>query len=165
MTAAIGKLLREGGPVLAANLALAALLYGQCCGLLLRLRGARRRFAQMGAEGAAVRGPLLRLLQVELQDFFRRKRLLIGAMIAAAPLLGLLGTVAGMIGTFESLAGSAAQSSMGGLAGGISEALLNTEAGLAVAIPALLLLYLGHRQTEKGLRELASVEARAREAL
>jgi biopolymer transport protein ExbB len=161
MTAAIGKLLREGGPVLAANLALAALLYAQCCGLLLRLRGARRRFAKLGA---GARGPLLRLLQVELQDFFRRKRLLIGAMIAAAPLLGLLGTVAGMIGTFESLAGSAAQS-MGGLAGGISEALLNTEAGLAVAIPALLLLYLGHRQAEKGLRELASVEARAREAL
>jgi biopolymer transport protein ExbB/TolQ len=161
MTTAIGQLLREGGPVLAANLALAALLYAQCCGLLLQLRGARRRFATMGA---AVRAPLLRLLQVELQDFFRRKRLLIGAMIAAAPLLGLLGTVAGMIGTFESLAGSAAQS-MGGLAAGISEALLNTEAGLAVAIPALLLLYLGHRQAEKGLRELASVEARAREAL
>jgi biopolymer transport protein ExbB/TolQ len=164
MTSAIGKLLREGGPVLAANLALAALLYAQCCGLLLQLRGARRRFAKMGVEGAAIRMPLLRQLQFELQDFFRRKRLLIGAMIAAAPLLGLLGTVAGMIGTFESLAGSAAQS-MGGLAGGISEALLNTEAGLTVAIPALLLLYLGHRQAEKGLRELASVEARAREAL
>jgi biopolymer transport protein ExbB len=164
MTAAIGKLLREGGPVLAANLALAALLYAQCCGLLLQLRLARRRFAKMGAEGAVVRAPLLGLLKAELQEFFRRKRMLIGAMIAAAPLLGLLGTVAGMIGTFESLAGSAAQS-MGGLAGGISEALLNTEAGLTVAIPALLLLYLGHRQAEKGLRELASVEARAREAL
>jgi biopolymer transport protein ExbB len=164
MNPAIGKLLREGGPVLAANLALAALLYAQCCGMLLQLLGARRRFAKMGAEGAAVPAPLLRLLQAELREFFRRKRLLIGAMIAAAPLLGLLGTVAGMIGTFESLAGSAAQS-MGGLAGGISEALLNTEAGLAVAIPALLLLYIGHRQAEKGLRELASVEARARDAL
>jgi biopolymer transport protein ExbB/TolQ len=164
MTTAIGKLLREGGPVLAANLALAVLLYAQCCGLLLQLRGARRRFAKMGAGDAVVRAPLLRLLQAELQEFFRRKRLLIGAMIAAAPLLGLLGTVAGMIGTFESLAGSAAQS-MEGLAGGISEALLNTEAGLAVAIPALLLLYLGHRQAEKGLREMALVEARAREAL
>jgi biopolymer transport protein ExbB len=164
LSTAVIKLLREGGPVLAANLVLAALLYAQCCGLLLRLRGARRRFTRIGEGGAAIRAPLLRQLQVELQDFFRRKRLLIGAMIAAAPLLGLLGTVAGMIGTFESLAGGAAQS-MGGLAGGISEALLNTEAGLTVAIPALLLLYLGHRQAEKGLRELASVEARTREAL
>lgn len=164
MTSAIGKLLREGGPILATNLVLAALLYAQCCGLLLQLRGARRRFARMDARGAVIRAPLVRQLQVELQDFFRRKRLLIGAMIAAAPLLGLLGTVAGMIGTFESLAGGAAQS-MGGLAGGISEALLNTEAGLTVAIPALLLLYLGHRQAEKGMRELALVETRAREAV
>jgi biopolymer transport protein ExbB len=164
MTTAIGTLLREGGPILAANLALAALLYAQCCGLLLRLRGARRHFAKMGAAGAAIRAPLLRQMQVELEEFFRRKRLLIGAMIAAAPLLGLLGTVAGMIGTFEGLAGSAAQS-MEGLAGGISEALLNTEAGLTVAIPALLLLYLGHRQAEKGHRELGSIEARVRDAL
>jgi biopolymer transport protein ExbB/TolQ len=162
--AAIGKLLREGGPVLAANLALAALLYAQCCGLLFQVRGARRRFARMGAGGAAIRAPLLRQLQAEVRDFYRRKRLLIGAMIAAAPLLGLLGTVTGMIATFESLAGSAAQS-MGGLAGGISEALLNTEAGLTVAIPALLLLYLGQRKTEKGLRELAAIEARVRDAL
>jgi biopolymer transport protein ExbB len=162
MIGAIVKLLREGGPVLAANLALAALLYAQCCGLLLQLSGARRRFSKMGPERAAARPLLLRRLQGELREFFRRKRMLIGAMIAAAPLLGLLGTVAGMIGTFESMAGSAAQS-MGGLAAGISEALLNTEAGLAVAIPALLLLYLGHRQTEKGLRELASIEARLRD--
>lgn len=164
MTAAIGKLLREGGPVLAANLALAVLLYAQCCGLLLRLRGARWRFAKACAHGAAARALPLQLLQAELQEFFRRKRLLIGAMISAAPLLGLLGTVAGMIGTFESLAGSAAQS-IQGLAAGISEALLNTEAGLAVAIPALLLLYFGHRQAEKGLRELAAIEARVRGTL
>jgi biopolymer transport protein ExbB len=164
MITAIEKLLREGGLVLVANLVLAVLLYAECCGLLLHLRGARRRFARIGAAVGAVRAPVLQQMQVELQDFFRRKRLLIGAMIAAAPLLGLLGTVAGMIGTFESLAGSAAQS-MEGLAGGISEALLNTEAGLAVAIPAVILLYFGHRQAEKGLRELVLIEARVREAL
>jgi biopolymer transport protein ExbB/TolQ len=162
--AAVGKLLREGGAVLAANLVLAALLYAQCCGLLLQLRGARRRFAQMEVERTTVRARLIRQLKIELQEFFRRKRLLIGAMVAAAPLLGLLGTVAGMIGTFENLAGGATRS-MRGWAAGISEALLNTEAGLAVAIPALLLLYLGHRQAEKGLRELGAIEARVREAL
>jgi hypothetical protein len=162
MMSAIAKLLKDGGPVLLANIVLAVLLYTQCCGLLLQLRGTRRRFAQIGAVGP-VHTPALQRLQDELQDFFRRQRLLIGAMIAAAPLLGLLGTVAGMITTFESLSGRAAQS-INGLAAGISEALLNTEAGLAVAIPALLLLYCGHRQTQKGLRELVLLEARAREA-
>lgn len=55
-----------------------------------------------------------------------------------APLLGLLGTVTGMIHTFQSLAlfgGGQARL----LAGGISEALVTTEAGLVIAIPALLL--------------------------
>lgn len=164
MTTVMKDLLREGGAVFVANLVMAALLYGQCWGLLLALRGARRRLAKMSTESPPARGLPFHQLRAELRDFFRRKRLLIGAMIAAAPLLGLLGTVGGMIGTFESLAGSTRQS-MGGLAAGVSEALLNTEGGLAVAIPALLLLYLGHRQLEKGLRELASIEAMARDAL
>lgn len=53
-----------------------------------------------------------------------------------APLLGLLGTVMGMIAAFQALqeAGSNADPSM--LAGGIWEALLTTAAGMAVAIPA-----------------------------
>jgi len=162
MIPAIAKLLAEGGPVLVANLVLAVLLYARCCGLLLQLHGARRRFAGIEAV-SSVDGPALERLEDELQDFFKRQRLLIGAMIAAAPLIGLLGTVAGMIGTFESLSGPAAQS-IEGLAGGISEALLNTEAGLAVALPAVLLLYYGHRQTQKGLGDLVLLEARAREA-
>jgi biopolymer transport protein ExbB len=55
----------------------------------------------------------------------------------AAPLLGLLGTVMGIITTFEmiSLYGTGDPNTM---AGGISEALITTEAGLIVAIPALL---------------------------
>ena len=59
------------------------------------------------------------------------------ALIAAAPLLGLLGTVTGMIHTFRLITlfgvGDARL-----LADGISEALVTTEAGLCVAIPALL---------------------------
>jgi biopolymer transport protein ExbB len=53
-----------------------------------------------------------------------------------APLLGLLGTVLGMIAAFQALqqAGSKADPAL--LAGGIWEALLTTAAGMAVAIPA-----------------------------
>jgi biopolymer transport protein ExbB len=56
------------------------------------------------------------------------------------PLLGLLGTVTGMIGAFQALqeAGSRADPAM--LAGGIWEALLTTAAGMAVAIPAQIAL-------------------------
>ncbi|KZZ57434.1 biopolymer transporter ExbB, partial [Oleiphilus sp. HI0125] len=61
----------------------------------------------------------------------------LGTVAVITPLLGLLGTVIGMIKVFAQLqlegAGNAAA-----LAGGISEALITTAAGLTVAIPALI---------------------------
>lgn len=53
-----------------------------------------------------------------------------------APLLGLLGTVLGMIAAFQALQESGSQADPSQLAGGIWEALLTTAAGMAVAIPA-----------------------------
>src|SRR5690606_26617011 len=54
-----------------------------------------------------------------------------------SPLLGLLGTVVGMIQAFNAIATSDAMGRPELLAGGISQALLTTAAGLTVAIPAL----------------------------
>lgn len=53
-----------------------------------------------------------------------------------APLLGLLGTVMGMIAAFQALQESGSRADPSMLAGGIWEALLTTAAGMAVAIPA-----------------------------
>jgi biopolymer transport protein ExbB len=67
------------------------------------------------------------------------KRLsLLAAFGTAAPLLGLLGTVSGLVTLFKTM------NQMGGsdpkiLSGGISEALINAEVGLAIAIPVLLI--------------------------
>ncbi len=63
---------------------------------------------------------------------------IIGILVSVAPLLGLLGTVLGMIETFQviSLFGTGNANAM---AGGISVALITTEAGLLVAVPGLLL--------------------------
>ncbi len=57
-----------------------------------------------------------------------------------APLLGLLGTVLGMIAAFRALQDSGNQADPAVLAGGIWEALLTTAAGMAVAIPASMAL-------------------------
>ena len=53
-----------------------------------------------------------------------------------APLLGLLGTVLGMIAAFQTLQEAGSRADPAALAGGIWEALLTTAAGMAVAIPA-----------------------------
>lgn len=57
-----------------------------------------------------------------------------------APLVGLLGTVLGMIEAFQALQDSGARADPSALAGGIWEALLTTAAGMAVAIPASMAL-------------------------
>ncbi|MBC57308.1 MAG: flagellar motor protein MotA [Confluentimicrobium sp.] len=57
-----------------------------------------------------------------------------------APLLGLLGTVLGMIEAFQMLESAGSQADPAALAGGIWEALLTTAAGMAVAIPASMAL-------------------------
>jgi biopolymer transport protein ExbB len=61
---------------------------------------------------------------------------LIGVLAAIAPLIGLLGTVTGMIATFDVLAIFGTGNAKG-MAGGISEALITTQTGLLVAIPGL----------------------------
>jgi len=57
-----------------------------------------------------------------------------------APLLGLFGTVLGMIAAFQALQQTGARADPAALAGGIWEALLTTAAGMALAIPASIAL-------------------------
>jgi biopolymer transport protein ExbB len=61
----------------------------------------------------------------------------IGTIAAVAPLLGLLGTVTGMIDVFQKVSATA-DPQINELAGGIWEALVTTGAGLSVAIPSFL---------------------------
>ncbi|HEX4974595.1 MAG TPA: MotA/TolQ/ExbB proton channel family protein [Pseudomonadales bacterium] len=74
----------------------------------------------------------------------------LGTIAMIAPLLGLLGTVTGMIKVFDAivLKGSGDPAV---LAGGISEALITTVAGMMVAIPSLFF----HRYFERHIEELA----------
>jgi len=62
---------------------------------------------------------------------------ILGSIAGITPLLGLLGTVAGMIRVFDVIS-KAGVGQPNALAGGISEALITTAAGLTVAIPALV---------------------------
>jgi biopolymer transport protein ExbB len=74
-----------------------------------------------------------------------------------APLLGLLGTVLGMINAFDQLKGSGMQVDPSILSAGISQALLTTAAGLIVALPALSLWHLYERMLAKAQRQIETV--------
>ena len=66
---------------------------------------------------------------------------IIEATSQLAPLLGLFGTVIGMIEAFQTLQSAGSDADPAALAGGIWVALLTTAVGLAVAIPAAFMLY------------------------
>lgn len=88
------------------------------------------------------RGDLRRLLDDAFWPLERdvsRFHKLIMTIVAVAPLMGLLGTVVGMIETFDSLGDMSLFAQSGGIAGGISQALFTTQMGLAVAIPGLII--------------------------
>jgi len=78
---------------------------------------------------------------------------------AVSPLLGLLGTVTGMIATFR-LIGVYGSGDARPLSGGISEALVTTELGLIVAIPALIVHAFLSRKTQSLTSDLESIATR-----
>jgi biopolymer transport protein ExbB len=92
----------------------------------------------------------------------RRNLRVLNGVATVSPLLGLLGTVLGMIQAFNVVATADALGRPELLAKGISQALLTTAAGLSVAIPALLAyLYFGSRVD----RLLADIDALAQEVV
>lgn len=86
--------------------------------------------------------------QEELSHMGKNLRAL-EVIAAVAPLLGLLGTVVGMIEAFGQVAQHKDQIDPSMLAGGIWEALLTTAAGLAVAIPVMVMLHFFDRRMER----------------
>jgi len=77
-------------------------------------------------------------LELELFGKLRRRFSFTFTLISAAPLLGLLGTVSGMFATFHGLSLSATQAPVDVISGGISEALITTQTGLVIGVPAFI---------------------------
>ncbi len=103
--------------------------------------GLRARLVRAFLDGRtgrpAVDLELLRHEVARLRPELRRGIAFISVLAAVAPLLGLLGTVTGMVRAFDVIAvfgtGNARE-----LAGGLSQALVTTQSGLLVAIPGLM---------------------------
>jgi biopolymer transport protein ExbB len=105
--------------------------------------------------------PIRRYLDGAYADLEReltRYQVLVKTIVSITPLLGLLGTVGGMIETFDSLRDMELFSQTGGIAGGISQALITTQFGLAVAIPGLLVNGYLNRKKLKIEMDLAQIK-------
>ncbi|MDZ4197714.1 MAG: MotA/TolQ/ExbB proton channel family protein [Kiritimatiellia bacterium] len=90
---------------------------------------------------------------------FSRDLKVMKVAVSTAPLLGLLGTVTGMLTTFKALAeGAGGQKTMGMFAKGISEALITTETGLVLALSGLIFQYSLSRLHEQFNKKVAHLE-------
>lgn len=181
----IWSIWRAGGWVMIPLLALSLVIYWNAMRLLLYFR--RRAFHRLTEDtwrewvkrpdqGEGEVGELIRFTQdgartmddvhvrfaevaaSKLPVIDRRLNFL-NVLITAAPLLGLLGTVFGMLVTFQALALGGGGRVTDQMAAGISQALFPPEVGLCIALPALMLAYVIKRKRQEYEAFLAQVES------
>jgi biopolymer transport protein ExbB len=176
---------KAGGWAMIALAVNGVILFAVGMDLFIKLQSRRRRtvkekvWRRWIANGHERRGPVGRIIDFamgasDLDDLEVRFSELRGTEIApfardlkfmnravnTAPLLGLLGTVTGMLTTFRALAeGSGGQKTMDMVAGGISEALITTETGLLIALPGLIFTHYLSRQRDRHEALLAQLES------
>ncbi|HRU94880.1 MAG TPA: MotA/TolQ/ExbB proton channel family protein [Anaerolineae bacterium] len=99
------------------------------------------------------------LLVCEGVNPFARRLQIMKVCVTSAPLLGLLGTVTGMLTTFGGLAkGGGGEQTMGIISKGLSEALITTETGLVVALTGVMIQFFLTRQQQRYEKVVAHVE-------
>jgi biopolymer transport protein ExbB len=125
-------------------------------------RGAIGQMLDAVSGAASVKETAARFQQLRASEThpFERDLKVMKICVSAAPLVGLLGTVTGMLATFGALSmGSGGEKTMAMIAEGISEALVTTETGLVIALPGLFFQYQLSRTFERYQAFLAHLEA------
>lgn len=114
------------------------------------------------ANGYSAKAIVERVENIKLKTLpdVNQRIVLLTAVVTTTPLMGLLGTVIGMLTTFKGLAGSSGQT-VDLVASGISEALITTQTGLMVAIPGWIFISEIIRRRNHYVAFLAQVENNA----
>lgn len=137
-----------GGPLLAV---LAMIAFGVWA-YFFRSLGSLRALSH-----AAETTPLTEEREEAWRTLARRDLGILAAFTAAAPLVGLLGTVLGMVGTFDAVSDLSGEPSRR-IAGGIRQALVTTQFGLLIAIPGVF----GLARLQRLARQVDVILARVR---
>ncbi|MCH6256355.1 MotA/TolQ/ExbB proton channel family protein [Puniceicoccaceae bacterium K14] len=108
------------------------------------LRSGNRELAQivaLDARNVAEARRHFEEVRNEYLPIVNRRIRFLAVLITTGPLVGLLGTVAGMLTTFNGMA-SSGESKFASVVSGVSEALITTQGGLIISIPAFVMLSL-----------------------
>ncbi|MGL5175907.1 MAG: MotA/TolQ/ExbB proton channel family protein [Cetobacterium sp.] len=99
---------------------------------------------------------LLREIELEEMDILEKNTYILGIIAYTAPMIGLLGTVTGMILAFGKIAVTGT-GDPNAIAGGISQALLTTAGGLIIAIPSIIAYNIFNKKIEKMSLEVEKI--------
>ncbi len=120
-------------------------------------------YTQDGAESGHISGDQVRNrfdeIRLALVSLIERRTVFVSTLVAAAPLMGLLGTVLGMLQTFFGISTSGGTETAGVVAAGISEALVTTQTGLTIALPGLFIVMIIQRQRQQLEAKIARLES------
>lgn len=98
-------------------------------------------------------------VRLDLVNSIDRRLIFLTTLVASAPLMGLLGTVIGMLGTFAAISMGGGAETAGMVAEGISEALITTQTGLFIALPGIFLTLVIRRRKHAVEAALARIES------
>lgn len=175
----------SGGWVMIPLFGLAALLYAQAFQLVLYVRRTNLRsdsepywfewvrepskaegrvrdiieYTQEGATSSDQVRNRFDEIRLALVSLIERRTVFVSTLVAAAPLMGLLGTVLGMLQTFFGISTSGGTETAGVVAAGISEALVTTQTGLTIALPGLFIVMIIQRQRQNLEAKIARLES------
>lgn len=142
------------------GLYLADLQAGNRTGAVARAQDDRtslgRLVRSLGSRGSVKEGVAFAAVE-SLRPPIERWSAAMGVIIAAAPLLGILGTVTGIIQSFDLLGAAEAVSDPTAVAGGIAEALYTTAFGLTIALLTVFPHALFRARSERTLARLESL--------
>ncbi len=110
---------------------------------------------RLPVEGVPIDDAAATVAAEEVRPAFERGLLLLSTVVTASPMLGILGTVIGIIQSFELLGGDATITDPSQVSGGIAEALVSTATGLVVALTALFpyMIFRGRQDRSLGRLE------------
>lgn len=159
MNHAIVTILKEGGLTLWALLALAVMIYALTAAVWVHCIRVRKKVAAQSWDGNDRSDPRrlerdFAAFELDEMAWVERRIPFLAVLIGAAPLLGLLGTVGGMLVTFAGMSAQGRGAPIDTISTGISQALVTTQAGLVIAVPAAFMLALIKRENERAQNDL-----------
>lgn len=147
----------SGGPIMFPLAVLALLLYRKSIGLLCYVSRFKLQ-TELKRVTPSLDRELIVAFRLKFKNLISNQLKYANVLIVAAPLMGLLGTVIGMLDTFKGIGASSTLDTTQAVADGVKVALITTQTGLMISIVGIFFTQLVSRKVGNIEAEFAEIE-------